>query len=158
MMMKFWIGVASYEHVKVGESGGFCQLCHGKEAPLKRMKKGDFIVYYSSKKQMHDKTPYQMFTAIGEIESNKIYQVQMSENFFPYRKDVKFLKSSQFPIEPLIESLSFIKNKKYWGYAFKYGHLNIPQDDFLLIAKNMLDKDLYEKLENKISRVSLFHT
>ncbi len=55
--MKFWIGVASQEHVKIGEKGGFCQLCHGKSAPLKRMKKGDFIIYYSSKKQMQDKLP-----------------------------------------------------------------------------------------------------
>ena len=34
---RFWIGVASKEHVKLGVAGGFSQLCHGKAQPLKRM-------------------------------------------------------------------------------------------------------------------------
>nr|MCH9703347.1 EVE domain-containing protein [Chlamydiota bacterium] len=43
--MKYWIGVASHEHVKRGEADGFCQVCHGKGAPLRRMKPGDLLVY-----------------------------------------------------------------------------------------------------------------
>ncbi|MFJ7939210.1 hypothetical protein ACIQYG_11945 [Peribacillus sp. NPDC096622] len=27
-----------------GIDGGFAQLCHGKEAPLKKMKNGDWII------------------------------------------------------------------------------------------------------------------
>lgn len=40
--MKFWIGTVSKEHVMKGVAGGFCQVCHGKQAPLNRMKKGIF--------------------------------------------------------------------------------------------------------------------
>ena len=39
-MTRFWIGVVSKEHVPRGVEGGFCQVCHGKKAPLNRMKKG----------------------------------------------------------------------------------------------------------------------
>lgn len=37
-------------------------------------------------------------------------------------------------IRPLIERLSFIQDKTHWGYAFRYGHLEIPRADFELIA------------------------
>ncbi len=32
--MKYWIGTVSQEHVLRGVAGGFCQVCHGKAAPL----------------------------------------------------------------------------------------------------------------------------
>ena len=42
--MRYWIGVASKDHVSRGVDGGFCQLCHGKAQPLKRMASGDWII------------------------------------------------------------------------------------------------------------------
>ncbi len=149
--MKFWIGVASQEHVKIGEKGGFCQLCHGKSAPLKRMKKSDFIIYYSSKKQMQDKLPYQMFTVIGEISDDVVYQVEMFEGFFPYRKDVSFFECLEYPIVPLIAELSFIQNKKQWGYPFRFGHVEINEKDFLLIATQMVNENILNQIKENIS-------
>ena len=46
---KYWIIVASKDHVKNGISAGIAQACHGKSSPLKRMKKGDYLIYYSGK-------------------------------------------------------------------------------------------------------------
>jgi hypothetical protein len=40
---KYWIIVASKDHVKTGQAEGIAQACHGKASPLKRMRKGDFI-------------------------------------------------------------------------------------------------------------------
>lgn len=59
-MTKYWIGVASREHVKQGEKEGIAQVCHGKGAPLKRMKPRDWIIYYSPTQIYGDKTlvPY----------------------------------------------------------------------------------------------------
>jgi hypothetical protein len=45
--MRYWIGVASKEHVMRGVQGGFAQVCHGKEGPLKQMTPQDWIIYYS---------------------------------------------------------------------------------------------------------------
>jgi hypothetical protein len=46
MSTKFWIGVASKEHVENGVKLGICQFCHGKIGPAKRLQKGDFVIYY----------------------------------------------------------------------------------------------------------------
>ncbi|MCU4670958.1 EVE domain-containing protein, partial [Bacillus paralicheniformis] len=62
MKRRYWIGVASRDHVLKGVSGGFAQLCHGKEAPLKRMNPDDWIIYYSPKQNLKDDAPYQKFT------------------------------------------------------------------------------------------------
>jgi hypothetical protein len=36
-MTRYWIGVASHEHVQGGVKGGFAQVCHGKIGTLKYM-------------------------------------------------------------------------------------------------------------------------
>jgi hypothetical protein len=66
MFERYWIGVESHKHVKIGVAGGFAQLCHGKSAPLKRMKKGDWLIYYSPKTSMTG-APLQAFTALGQV-------------------------------------------------------------------------------------------
>jgi hypothetical protein len=141
MSMKYWIGVASKEHVQRGVEGGFCQLCHGKQQPLRRMSKGDWIIYYSSKEKFGDDIPCQQFTAIGTVIGDEVYQFEMEPGFIPYRRDIKFINAKDTPIRPLIEKLSFIKNKTSWGYAFRFGYLEMPQDDFRLIAREMLGSD-----------------
>lgn len=148
--MNFWIGVASKEHVRVGQDGGFSQLCHGKEKALRRMKKDDWILYYSPKIKMQDKVPYQKFTAIGKIINNEIYNFEMAPNFVPFRKDVNFISSVDVDIRPLISTLSFIADKKRWGYPFRYGHIKIVREDFLLIASNMLDEDTFKQMQEEI--------
>ncbi len=71
---RFWVGVASREHVLKGREKGFCQLGHGKAASLNRMQRGDWIVYYSSKGRMDLPDPCQRFTAIGELVDEQAEQ------------------------------------------------------------------------------------
>ena len=137
---RFWIGIASKEHVKMGVAGGFCQLCHGKAQPLKRMAVGDGLIYYSSKEKFGDDALCQQFTAIGEVIGNEVYQFEMFPGFVPYRRDIRFHEAKDIPIRPLIENLSFIKDKTHWGYVFRFGHLEIPRGDFELIAALMLEE------------------
>ncbi len=136
--MRYWIGVASKEHVGLGVEGGFCQLCHGKAQPLKRMAAGDWIIYYSPKEQFEGKEPCQKFTAIGQVVGKEVYTFEMFPGFVPYRRDIRFLKANDAPIRPMLERLSFIKDKSKWGSAFRFGHLEIPKSDFELIATEML--------------------
>jgi hypothetical protein len=134
----FWIGVVSREHVRLGVKGGFIQLNHGKRAPLQRLKAGDRVAMYSPRTSYPDGEVLQAFTAIGRIVSGDIYQVEMSPDFIPYRIDVQFAEEcNEAPIKPLIESLSFIRNKTHWGSAFRFGYLKIPADDFAIIARAM---------------------
>jgi hypothetical protein len=135
--MRYWIGVASKEHVMRGVKEGFAQVCHGKAGPLKQMQPYDWIVYYSPTIKFREKEPCQAFTAIGQIEKGDPYPFQMSEDFIPYRRNVHFFPSKETPISPLIEKLSFIKDKKKWGFPFRRGCFSIPESDFKLIAFQM---------------------
>jgi predicted RNA-binding protein len=118
-------------------AGGFCQLCHGKAAPLRRMSRGDWIIYYSAKERFEDKVPCQKFTAIGEVTGEEVYPFEMFQGFVPYRRDIRFLPCTPAAIRPLLDELSFITDKSHWGYAFRYGHLEIPRQDFECIARAM---------------------
>lgn len=136
-MPKYWIGVASHEHVKNGIAEGIAQVCHGKGGPLKRMTPGDWIIYYSPVELFGQKTPCQKFTAIGTINENDPYEFCMSKDFIPWRRDVTFMKAKDISIKPLIASLTFIKNKTRWGFPFRRGCFEIPEQDFQLLARNM---------------------
>lgn len=46
---KFWVITASADHAENGKAWGIVQACHGKAAPLRRMKTGDGVVIYSPK-------------------------------------------------------------------------------------------------------------
>jgi len=140
MEKKYWIAVVSKDHVEKGIELEIMQVCHGKKAPLKKIHKGDNIVFYSSKQKLGDKDPYQKFTAIAEAIDDEIYQVTMFENFEPFRRKVAFLDCIETEIRPLIEDLEFIKNKKHWGYPFRYGLVQISASDFGLISSKMLLK------------------
>jgi hypothetical protein len=93
-----------------------------------------------------DGSVLQHFTAIGQIVTGDIYQVEMTSDFKPYRLDVGFMKCHETPIKPLIHSLSFIKNKTRWGSAFRFGHLKIPEPDFRIIADAMGAKEVLKKI------------
>ena len=137
MDRSFWIGVVSRSHVQIGVKGQFVQLNHGKRAPLQRLRAGDGLVMYSPRTEYPDGEPLQRFTAIGVVVTGEVYQVEMTPSFKPYRVDVRFLRCREAPIRPLLEQLSFIKNKTRWGAAFRYGHVKIPAADFRLIARAM---------------------
>ncbi|BAP30924.1 uncharacterized protein CHSO_1887 [Chryseobacterium sp. StRB126] len=128
----------SKEHTERGVEGNFIQVCHGKKAPLQRMKKGDYIIVYSSKIKMNSSEKLQNFTAIGKVMDEEVYSFQMTETFNPFRRDIEFYDCKECSIIPLIGQLDFIENKKFWGYPFRYGHFEISEKDFNLIASKMI--------------------
>jgi hypothetical protein len=140
---RYWIGVASSEHVARGVAGGFCQLGHGKAAPLRKMACGDWIIYYSPQARLTDRAadrePCQQFTAIGRVLDDVVYPFEMAPGFVPFRRKVQFQRARALPIRPLLAQLSFIRDMRHWGAAFRFGHLQISRDDFELIAGKMVD-------------------
>jgi len=138
MDKKYWIAVVSKDHVENGIDLEIMQVCHGKKAPLKRINKGDYVLFYSSKNSMGNKKPYQKFTAVAKVIDDEIYQVKMFDDFEPFRRKVEFFKCKETEIRPLIDDLEFIQNKKRWGFPFRYGLLQISERDFNLISSKML--------------------
>lgn len=139
--VKYWVASISKEHTMRGVTGGFIQVCHGKEAPLKRMKKGDYLLIYSSKITMEGNEKCQAFSAVGKIKDDKVYQFQMTEAFKPFRRNIEFLECAETSIIPLIDDLEFIQNKKSWGYPFRFGFFEINENDFNFITSRMLQNE-----------------
>ena len=136
--MKYWIIVASKDHVQTGVKEGIAQACHGKASPLKRMKLKDFVIFYSGKQTFGKPDKCQEFTAIGQVADEEIYQFQMTKDFCPFRRNINFKECKSVSILPLINNLQFIQNKKSWGYPFRFGFFEINQYDFDLISSKML--------------------
>jgi predicted RNA-binding protein len=136
-MSNCWIGVVSRSHVQSGVQGGFIQLNHGKQSAVQRLKAGDRLLMYSPRTSYPDGAPLQAFTAIGLVTTGEVYQSEVSPDFRPFRVAVQFFPCSEAPIKPLIDRLSFIRNKTHWGAAFRFGYVKVPESDFGVIADAM---------------------
>ena len=123
--MKYWIGVASKEHVAIGVAGGFAQLCHGKKAPLARMKVGDYLFYYAPKISLQSKEPYQKIIALGQVTGKEIYSYEMAPGFIPFRRDVHFVKSLH---EVTLKQLNQLPEWQSLRSRLRFGHFEISEN------------------------------
>jgi predicted RNA-binding protein len=137
--MRYWIGVVTKAHVELGVREGIMQLGHGKRAPLARLSKGDWLIYYSPVANFGDKTPVQAFTALGQVADDEIYQHTRGEDLVLYRRKVKYIPVHEASIRPLIDGLDFITSKQSWGYVFRFGLVEIQERDFLRIRNAMTE-------------------
>jgi hypothetical protein len=136
VVTKFWLAVACAEHVRRGRTEGFMQVNHGKLGPLKRMKPGDGVVYYSPSEKMGARDGFQSFTAIGRIREGEPYHGFMSDGFQPFRRDVDWAETHEQPIRSLIDRLDLTKEKN-WGYSLRFGVLELSAADFATIEEAM---------------------
>jgi DNA-binding MarR family transcriptional regulator/predicted RNA-binding protein len=136
----YWVSTISRDHVLRSVEGGFTQAGHGKASGVKRLKADDWLVYYSPKTSLRDGEPLQAFTAIGRVLDEERYQVEQAPRFTPWRRNIEFVRGTEAPIRPLIDQLSFIKDKRRWGYMFRVGLFKIPQEDFAVISRAMTVK------------------
>lgn len=135
--MKCWVNTISRDHVRLGVEGGFTQAGHGRAAGLRRLSAGDWLVFYSSKTSLEGGELLQAFTAAGRLADDEPYKVEMAPGFVPWRRNVEFIDCVETSIRPLIDSLSFIKDKQHWGYIFRRGLFEIPRRDFHVITRAM---------------------
>ena len=141
-MSRHWIAVASADHARRGRELGIMQVCHGKGGPLRRVQPGDGVVYYSPTTAFRGKDRLQAFTAIGRAKGGEVYQADMGQDdtgkaFRPYRRDVDYVEADEAPILPLLERLEFTRARKSWGYAFRFGLVEISKADFDTVAVAM---------------------
>jgi hypothetical protein len=132
-----WIAVASAEHVRRGRAEGFMQVNHGKAAPLRRIRPGDGVVYYSPTEVMGRKDGFQSFTAIGIVKPGEPYEGVMGGGFTPFRRDVDWWPAREVAIAPLLVDLSFAAGRRNWVYQLRFGLFGIEEPDFARIAEAM---------------------
>jgi len=131
-----WIAVASAEHVRRGRAQGFMQVCHGKGAPLRRIRPGDRVAFYSPTATFRGKDRLQAFTALGIVKDGEPYRFDMGGGFCPFRRDVTWLDAHEAPIQPLVGALEFTAVRN-WGYRLRPGLVAISARDMDLIAAAM---------------------
>jgi hypothetical protein len=134
--MTNWINTVSRDHVERGVRGRFTQATHGKPHMLRKMARGDWIVFYSPKTTYPDGKALQAFTAIGQVADDEPYQAAGEE---PWRRNVDFLDCAETPIRPLLEHLDFIEDKARWGFKFRAGVFKIDDHDLEVIRSAMTD-------------------
>jgi predicted RNA-binding protein len=139
---RYWLIVTSHDHTMRGVEGGFCQANHGKKAPIARMKKGDGVLIYSPKEKHQSSTPCQKFTAVGTVKGGEVFQAKMTPTFEPWRRSVGYEKAiRKVDVRPLVQDLGFIKNKDKWGSAFRFGFIQVPENDFEMIRDMMTEEE-----------------
>ena len=140
-MKRNWLAVASAEHVEIGRSAGFMQVCHGKASPLRRVQPGDRVVYYSPNRlytpshALRGKDRLQAFTAIGTVKG-ALYQADMGGGFQPFRRDVAWHDAEPVSLAFLQERLALTQEKN-WGYRLRQGLVEISDADMTIIADAM---------------------
>lgn len=135
-----WIAVASATHARRGcaePDAGYMQVCHGKVAPLRRVKSGDRVAYYSPTITMGGSDKLQAFVSVGLVRPGDPYAFDMGDGFVPYRKDVAYVPAHEAPIAPLIDHFEFVQDRTRWGYSFRFGLFAVSDHDMRLIAEAM---------------------
>jgi EVE domain len=130
-----WLGVICSTHVRRGVAGGFAQLCHGRAAPLKKMRSGDYLIYYSPGLEMGE-SDLRSFTALGRVLDEEVFEHDMGGGFVPCRRRVEYLPVQRVTLASLKDSLELCARPS-WGMALRRGHLPLSTHDFALIAGAM---------------------
>jgi EVE domain len=134
---RYWVAVASTDHARRGKELGIMQVSHGKAGPLRWIRGGDGVVYYSPTVTLGGKDRLQAFTLVGTVKDDRVYQADMGEGFHPFRRDVTYAQANEAPILPLLDRLELTRGKRNWGYSFRFGLVEISKHDFDLIAAAM---------------------
>jgi len=126
--VKAWIGVVAREHVLRGVAGGFAQLCHGKQDPLRKMSPGDVLAYYSPTATFRGGQPLRAFTAVGLVLDAHAYQFDMGDGFIPWRRDIRYLARNPVLLHDLRDQLEFTRDPS-WGVLARRGHFEVSFGD-----------------------------
>jgi hypothetical protein len=113
------------------------QVCHGKSGPLRRIRPGDGVVYYSPTTVFGEKDGLRALTAIGVVRDGEPYCFDMAGSFRPFRRDIDWAEASETPISPLLDHLDLTAGRTNWGYRLRFGLVEIGEDDFCRIAEAM---------------------
>lgn len=132
--MSAWLGVVSADHVRRGVSLGIAQLGHGKRSGLARLRRGDWLIYYSPKTSMRDGEPLKQFTAIGEVVDDEIWQADEG-SFQPFRRHIRYLRDAR-PVAVADLDLD-LTSQPNWGYQLRRGLIPLSERDLATVREAM---------------------
>ena len=113
-------------------------FAHGRHEAVKRVQPGEWLAYYSPRTMLKGGEEVRAFTAIGSFTDREPYEAEMSAGRVGWRRDIAYEKKARdAEIYPLLDELSFIKDRAHWGLFFHRSIFSVSRDDFALIATAM---------------------
>ncbi|TFD17153.1 EVE domain-containing protein [Cryobacterium sp. TMT2-23] len=137
--IRYWLGVASREHVLRAVSVGLVQARHSARAALEDMGESDGMVYYSPKTDLGGDR-LREFTAIGRIAPGLVHQGESAAptSYRPWRRRVDYDPDAiATSIRPLLSVLEFTRDDPNWGYRLRRGLLQLSRHDYDVIRRQM---------------------
>jgi hypothetical protein len=135
---RYWIAVVPKEPVGRCVAENFAMFAHGRHDAVKRVSPGDWLAYYSPRTLLKGGEEVRAFTAIGKFSDREPYEVEMSAGRVGWRRDIAYEKAAHDAgVYPLLDQLSFIKDRAHWGLFFHRSLFSVPRSDFALIAAAM---------------------
>lgn len=135
--MRYFVAVASREHVEKGVEGCFAQACHGKRWPMLKMTAGDRILYYSPTEKFRSKAPCRKFTAAGTVREGQAYTFEMEPGFVHWRRDVDFENDIAAVDLSLVVSQMHVFSGGNPGLILRRGFFEIDRKDFDTVYRYM---------------------
>ena len=131
-----WLGVVSRDHVQRGVARGIAQIGHGSRAGVDRMGPGDVLVYYSPRASLGDATPLQVFTAIGEVADDEVWQAD-DGGFRPWRRRVSYDRAArEVPLTEVRDRLALTTGPN-WGHRLRRGLVPLTDGDVAVLRAAM---------------------
>jgi hypothetical protein len=124
--------------VDLAVAKNFAMFAHGRQEAVMRTHAGDWLAYYSPRTVLRGGEEVRAFTAIGRFAAREPYEAEMSGGHMGWRRDIAYEKEArEADVYPLLDELSFIKDREHWGLFFHRSLFSVPRDDFALIAAAM---------------------
>ncbi len=135
---RYWIAVVPKAGVERGLAGGFAMFAHGRHDAVKRTSPGEWLAYYSPRTLLKGGEEVRAFTAIGRFTERQPYETEMMAGRVGWCRDCAFEeKAREADVYPLLDELSFIRDRTHWGLFFHRSLFSVPRDDFARIAAAM---------------------
>jgi hypothetical protein len=135
---RYWIAVVPKVHVERAVAGRFAMFAHGRYDAINRTSPGDWLAYYSARPLREGGDEVRAFTAIGRFTDRELYEGEMGPGHAGWRRDIAYEKAArEAGVYPLLDQLSFIRDRTHWGLFFHRSLFAVRRDDFAKIAAAM---------------------
>ncbi len=135
--MAYLIGVVHRAQAEMARSFGVVAFSHGREAPVRRLAQGDRVILYAPKTDFEG-APVQAFVAHATVTGAAPYEKAWDGEITAWVRDAAYDAVTEVPVRPFLDALSFVRDPKHWGMAFRQGKFEIPEADYRLIAGALL--------------------
>lgn len=142
-MPNYWIFPIYQENYSICLDRKIVGVSETRASRLHNIRVGDLLIFYVSRSSFNDSSlPIKEFSALVKSIGNSF---KSKEEIWPTllgfwsstRMPIEIIHTKKCKAEDLVDKLSFIKNKTYWGTAFRAGIRKISEHDFNTILKAM---------------------